>query len=390
MTSKDRTVEAVIEQLRGVKDPELNVDIVELGMIKEITFQDTTAVTVEIALTTLKCPLRERIRSDIQRALCGAEALNISTVNFKVVEMDKAAKANAMMKAREVAKRKMRSTSLNPSIKVIALASGKGGVGKSSLSVQIARQFAKMGYQVGLLDADIWGYSTVRMLMGEAKVRLDAQGDAENFKIQPHILNVGSGNLLLVSMGLLADSDDEAIMWRGLMLSRALQHFVEDVEWGDLDYLFIDMPPGTGDIHLTLSRLLPETKVLVVTTPSRDVTKVAKRVADMCQKTQMEIVGVVENMSYFVCEHGTQHELFGTGGGATLAEEVHVELLAQIPLVPELSDFPKESPSDTSTYEVALRQLQAKVEAWFTAREETLEGCSSRILKIFEKLEATI
>lgn len=388
MTTKDRTVAAVIEQLRSVRDPELNVDIVELGMIKEITFQGPDAVTVEIALTTLRCPLREKIRSDIERTL--SESLKIKSLEFKVVEMDKASKANAMKKAREVAKERMRSSSLNPSTKVVALASGKGGVGKSSLSVEIARQFVKKGYRVGLLDADIWGYSTVRMLMGETKIRLDAKGDSQHFKIQPYALKVGNGKLVLVSMGLLADSDDEAIMWRGPMLSRALQHFVEDVEWGTLDYLFIDMPPGTGDIHLTLSRLLPETKVLVVTTPSTDVAKVAKRVVDMCQKTGMEIVGIVENMSHFVCEHGIEHKLFGTGGGTTLANEVNVELLAQIPLVAELSEFTKETPSDADTYEIALRGLRAKVEAWFMTREETLEGCSSRMLKIFEQLEAKI
>ncbi len=388
MGSRDSTTEAVLELLRGVRDPELKVDIVELGMVREITLDESGTVTIEIALTTLKCPLREKIRLDVQRVLL--ESLNVNSINFKVVEMDKTAKARAMKTAREVATQKMRSTSLSPSTKVIALASGKGGVGKSSLSVEIARQFAQKGYKVGILDADIWGYSTVRMLLGEHKAKLNATGDSERFKIQPYHLKIGDVTLELVSMGLLADSENEAIMWRGLMLSRALQHFVEDVEWGDIDYLFIDMPPGTGDIQLTLSKLLPDTKVLVVTTPSIDVTKVATRVADMCEKTGLEIIGVVENMSYFLCEHGSRHELFGSGGGATLAKEIHAELLVQIPMVSELHGFTKENPPKESVYHDALELLSIKIKEWFEAYDSQLQGCSSRMLKIFEQLEATI
>jgi ATP-binding protein involved in chromosome partitioning len=194
---------------------------------------------------------------------------------------------------------------------------------------------ALRGFSVGLLDADIWGFSIPRML--GLSGRLEAEGDSQAWRIIPRSLAFGPGKLEVVSMGLLAASEDEAIMWRGLLLNRALQHFVENVRWGSLDYLLIDMPPGTGDVQMGLARMLPRTDVLIVTTPPAAAAKVAVRVADMARKGWLRVAGVIENMSSFTCEHGSTYDLFGSGGGQWLADEVGVALLGSVPFDPAVA-----------------------------------------------------
>lgn len=383
---------------REVLDPELHVNVVELGMIRNINYiQRERSATVEIALTTLSCPLRSEIQGRLREALSQSEM--IDTVSFTTVEMDQAQKAEAMRRARLAAAERDQSTNIGPRTKIIAVSSGKGGVGKSSLTVNLALALASQGSTVGLLDADIWGYSIPRML-GVPPGKLVAQGSSESWRISPNDVSVGQGNLKLISMGLLASSEDEAIMWRGMMLSRALQHFIEDVEWGDLDYLFIDMPPGTGDIHMTLARLLPAAEILIVTTPAKAASRVAARVGDMSRKSNLRLLGVVENMGAFECEHGTHYSIFGQGGGQDTASALEIPLLGSIPLTAELSAandgqgnlFLRAgslSPSE-QTIRKAFISLALVVQAQLHEEDSKLMGCTARILSAFDELEASI
>jgi len=211
-------------------------------------------------------------------------------------------------------------------------------VGKSSVTVNLAVALAARGFAVGVLDADIWGFSVPRLLgiAGRLRARKSDEGAA---LIQPEELPVGTagGVLRVVSMGLLLDDEDTALMWRGLILSKALEQFLTDVEWGTLDYLLIDMPPGTGDIQMALGRLLPRSEMIVVTTPALAAQKVAVRVADMARRSYLKVLGVIENMSTFTCEHGESYALFGAGGGRLLADELGAPLIGQVPLEPAVS-----------------------------------------------------
>jgi ATP-binding protein involved in chromosome partitioning len=186
-----------------------------------------------------------------------------------------------------------------------------------------------------LLDADIWGFSVPRMLGIEG--RIEAEGSTEAWSMIPITKPVGSGRLKVVSMGFLAQGEDEAIMWRGLLLNRALQHFIENVRWGELDYLLVDMPPGTGDIQMGLARMLPRTELIIVTTPALGAAKVATRAADMARKGYLRVAGVIENMTAFVCEHGRSYPLFGAGGGQRVADEIGAPLIGAVPLDPAVA-----------------------------------------------------
>ena len=221
---------------------------------------------------------------------------------------------------------------LSPSARVAAIASGKGGVGKSTVTANIAVGLASRGFKVGVLDADIGGFSIPRLLGVDDKVEAE-KGDGDRVQIVPIEKKIGDGLLRVVSMGSVASAEeDEAVMLRGLMLSRALQHFLEDVAWGDVDYLLIDMPPGTSDIQMALARMLPRTEVLLVTTPAIAAQQVAARAADMARKGYLRVVGVIENMSAFVAPDGASYPLFGEGGGKRLSIKLGVPLLGQLPL----------------------------------------------------------
>ncbi|HEX3393432.1 MAG TPA: Mrp/NBP35 family ATP-binding protein [Acidimicrobiales bacterium] len=320
----------VMAMLRGVVDPELGSDIVDLGMVEEVSVGDDGHVTVTVALTISGCPLRVQIRDDVQskvRALPG-----VSDVTVRFGEMNQAQRSQVMQRARRSAADNSPETEVPLNARVIAVASGKGGVGKSSVTVNLASALAAQGFTVGVLDADIWGFSVPRMLGISGRL-----GAADDRLIRPHEIPVGEGLLKVVSMGLLVDDEDTAIMWRGLMLAKALEEFLVKVAWGTLDYLLLDMPPGTGDIQMALGRILPRTEMLVVTTPTRAAQKVAARVADMARRSYLKVLGVVENMSVFTCDHGDEYALFGSGGGAALAADLGVPLLASIPLEPAVS-----------------------------------------------------
>ena len=215
--------------------------------------------------------------------------------------------------------------------RILAIASGKGGVGKSSVTVNLAAAVAAQGFTVGVLDADIWGFSVPRLLGIDARLEAQPVEGSDKPKIIPNERKVGRGLLKVVSTGFLVE-EDTALMWRGLMLTKAVEQFLHDVHWGELDYLFIDMPPGTGDVQMGLARMLPRTDLLIVTTPALAAQKVATRAADMARRSFLRVCGVIENMSAFTCEHGQSYALFGEGGGQALADEIGVPLLGKVPL----------------------------------------------------------
>ncbi|MEZ5174922.1 MAG: P-loop NTPase [Acidimicrobiia bacterium] len=320
-------VEDIRSTLARVIDPELGTDIVDLGMVGDISVRDGIA-TIGLALTIASCPMRGQIEGDIIRrvgAIPGVESVDVVTT-----VMSPEQRATLMERARLRARETAAPTAIDPSTRVVAVGSGKGGVGKSSLSVNLALAIKAQGHSVGLLDADIWGFSTPRML-GMTAVRLTANEDR---KIVPILTN----GVHLVSTGLLLDDEATALMWRGLMLSKALEQFLNDVAWpSDLGYLVVDMPPGTGDVQMALSRLLPQAEMVVVTTPQLAAQRVAARIADMARRSHMPIVGVIENMAGFTTDTGDHYAIFGEGGGAALAEELSVPLLGSVPIDPSVS-----------------------------------------------------
>jgi ATP-binding protein involved in chromosome partitioning len=327
------TTEEVWRMLEGVIDPELHSSIVDLGMVRDVAVDEDGLISVEIALTIASCPLRSQIEGDVEsrlRGLPGATGVEIRTTAMTAPE-----RASLMAKARKQAAERAPETEIPLSTRILAVASGKGGVGKSSVTVNLAAALAARGHVVGVLDADIWGFSVPRML------GINGRLGGTDGKIQPNEVEVPSvrpggppGTLKVVSMGFLVEDEGMALMWRGLVLAKAVEQFLTDVRWGDLDYLLVDMPPGTGDIQMALSRLLPRAELLVVTTPALAAQKVAVRVADMARRSYLKVAGVVENMSAFTCDHGQSYPLFGSGGGQALADEVKAPLLAEIPLEP--------------------------------------------------------
>ncbi|HVT77118.1 MAG TPA: P-loop NTPase [Acidimicrobiales bacterium] len=324
------TEEQVRGALAGVIDPELGDSVLDLGMVKNIAI-DGEHVTVTVALTTAGCPLRAQFMKDVRARVGGL--VGVSKVDVKFGEMTAEQKRSLMDRARWKAQERSTVTmDLSPAARVAAIASGKGGVGKSTVTANLAVGLAARGFKVGVLDADIGGFSMPRLLGVDAKVEAEKVDD-ERVRINPIEKRVGDGLLRVVSMGAIEGAaEDEAVMLRGLMLNRALQHFLEDVAWGDVDYLLIDMPPGTSDIQMGLARMLPRTEVLIVTTPAIAAQQVAARAADMARKGYLRVVGVVENMSAFVAPDGESYALFGEGGGKRLAAKLGVPLLGQLPL----------------------------------------------------------
>jgi len=367
--------------LLGVIDPELGDNIVDLGMLRGVVVHGDGQVDVEVVLTIAGCPLRTQLRSDIETRL--ATLPGVSSVRVDLGEMTPAERSALMDRARLKAQEdRALATDIPPTARVLAVSSGKGGVGKSSVTVNLAVALARHGLVVGILDADIWGFSVPRLLGMQGELK------AESKKIVPLELAVGPGLVKVVSMGFLAD-EDTAIMWRGLILNRAVQQFLEDVRWGALDYLLIDMPPGTGDVQMGLARMLPRTEVLVVTTPPLAAQKVASRAADMARKGHLRVAGVIENMSDFTCEHGTTYALFGQGGGARLAAEIGVPLVGSVPLHPDMStagDAGDPVALGTGPLATAFDALATTIVEHIAPVVETA-GCTARML---EKVELAL
>ncbi|HSJ27672.1 MAG TPA: Mrp/NBP35 family ATP-binding protein [Acidimicrobiia bacterium] len=373
------TTEDVLSALRGVVDPELGGNIVDLGMVADVRI-DRGIVTVGIALTIAECPMRSQIEGDTARRVKAMDG--VTDVVIETTAMTKRQRAELMSVARRRARDNAEPTQVSPTTRVIAVSSGKGGVGKSSASVNLALAIAAAGFRVGVLDADIWGFSIPRMLGATGRMEADSQTRL----IEP----VEAHGVKLVSTGLIIETEETALMWRGLMLSKALEQFLKQVAWGELDYLVIDMPPGTGDIQMALTRLLPQAEMVVVTTPQKAAQKVAVRVADMARRSHMPVVGVLENMSDFTCEHGTSYRLFGSGGGDELAEALNIPLIGRIPLDPAvvaggdegrpITVHDPENPAAKAFHEAAARLLELVPPA-------ALETCTGRIAKLIESLE---
>lgn len=321
---------AVRGALAGVIDPELGDSVVDLGMVRSVVIEGAT-VTVTVALTTAGCPLRAQFMKDVRDRVGALQG--VSKVKVKFGEMTAEQKRALMDRARfKAQERSTVQMDMAHTARVAAIASGKGGVGKSTVTANLAVGLAARGFTVGVLDADIGGFSLPRLLGVSDKVEAE-KGEGDRVLITPIEKKIGDGLLRVVSMGSIAGAEeDEAVMLRGLMLSRALQHFLEDVKWGDVDYLLIDMPPGTSDIQMALARMLPRTEVLLVTTPALAAQQVAARAADMARKGYLRVVGVIENMTAFVAPDGTAYPLFGEGGGKRLSVKLGVPLLGQLPL----------------------------------------------------------
>lgn len=374
------SVEDVRQVLRGVMDPELGADIVELGMVERIDVLPDATVEVVIALTIAGCPLRVQIRDDARSKIRGLVGVGDVVISFG--ELNAEQRSQVMQRARWKARENAPTTEIPATSRVLAIASGKGGVGKSSVTCNLAAALAARGFTVGVLDADIWGFSVPRMLGMEGRL-----GGADG-KIEPSSRAVGTGMLKVVSMGLVVDDEDKAIMWRGLMLAKAVEEFLTKVRWGDLDYLLIDMPPGTGDVQMALGRLLPRTELLIVTTPALAAQKVAVRVADMARRSYLKVAGVVENMSSFTDSVGVKHALFGVGGGARLAEETGTELLAELPIAPSVSSGgdtgePAALADADSEVGLAFAELARRIATDVLPPVE-MSGCTARLLGAIE------
>jgi ATP-binding protein involved in chromosome partitioning len=315
------TKEQVTEALRAVIDPELRRSIVDLGMVRSVEISDGR-VDVTVSLTTPGCPIRAHFEKAVGENVGRLDGVSVVGVSFDVLsDEEKGRLQQALGRGR------LPEGALAQVKNVICVASGKGGVGKSTLTANLAAALAAEGSSAGALDADVYGYSIPRMLGVNRKPDVNADR-----KILP--LD-GPAGVKVMSIGFFVE-ENAAVVWRGPMLHKAIQQFLEDVDWGDLDYLLLDLPPGTGDVSMTLAQLLPQAKMLIVTTPQPAAQTVARRAAEMAAKVDLELLGVIENMSGFTTPDGQRFTIFGEGGGQLLADELDVPLLGKVPLDEEL------------------------------------------------------
>ena len=369
-------IDQIRERLTRVLDPELGASIVELGMVGEIRIENTTAF-VNVALTTSGCPLRSQIERDVKEAALCIDGIKKVEIVIGIMEQDQ--RAELMKRARKFAQERAPETSIPFQTPVLMIASGKGGVGKSSVTANLAVALAQLGHRVGVLDADIWGFSLTRLLGIHGEVT------AKDKKMIPLEKTIGKGKIKLLSMGLLAE-EDQALLWRGLIVQKAVAQFIEDAEWSDIDYMLIDTPPGTGDIAMTLARILPQMGQLVVTTPAIAAQRVALRAADFARKSNIRVLGVIENMSGLVCSCGEKHNLFGEGGGSSLATELGVPLLCEISLDHEIAsggDIGEPAVLNEEAdgvFHVLAKRIETDI-----APPIGMQGCSARMLDALER-----
>ncbi len=330
-------LDAIRTALDGVNDPEIHRPITELGMVDDITVDESGHAHVRVLLTVAGCPMRATIENDVRNALATVDGVTGASVELGVMNADQRAAMTAKLRG-NAPERVIQFAQPGNLTKVIAIASGKGGVGKSSITVNLALALAKLGRSVGILDADIYGHSVPDML---------GLGDERPTVVDQMIMPVPYGSVRVISMGMLKQSRDQVIAWRGPILDRALTQLLGDVYWGDLDFLLIDLPPGTGDVAMSLGQKLPGSEVIVVTTPQQAAAEVSERAGTMASMMHQDVLGVVENMSWFEatcphCDKPHRIELFGSGGGQAVAAALStrfnkdVPLLAQVPLEPSL------------------------------------------------------
>jgi ATP-binding protein involved in chromosome partitioning len=332
------TESAVIEALRPVEDPELHRSIVDLDMVRSVRI-DGSRVEVQVALTVAGCPLRAEIDSRVTNAVTALAGVDTAAIDFTVMSDedrvrlreklhgDPAATAGTHQGHGHAEGRAIPFADPASKTRCLLIASGKGGVGKSSVTTNLAVALARQGQSVAVVDADVWGFSIPRML----------GVDRPPVVIDEMLVPPEANGVRCISMGFFAQ-EDQPVIWRGPMLHKALEQFLTDVYWDEPDFLVIDLPPGTGDIALSLAQFLPRGEVYVVTTPQPAAQRVAQRAAFMAQKVNLEVKGIIENMSWFTGDDGTRYEIFGAGGGEDLAERLEVPLLGKVPLVPELRE----------------------------------------------------
>jgi ATP-binding protein involved in chromosome partitioning len=338
----------ILKALEVVIDPELHRSIVELDMVRSIDASPNGVVDVTVSLTTPGCPIKGHFQTAVAQAVTALEGVTHVNVYFDVLSDEQ--KAALQQKLGGGA---LPDGSLAQVSNVICVGSGKGGVGKSTLTANLAAALMADGKRVGILDADVWGYSIPRMYgLGSTRPLVSAQRK---------IIPLEAHGVKVMSIGFFVE-EDAAVVWRGPMLHKALSQFLKDVDWGQLDYLLIDLPPGTGDVSMTLAQLLPQAQFLIVTTPQPTAQKVARRAAQMAHKVSLEIGGVVENMSSFTTPSGERFPIFGEGGGTELADELDVPLLGRVPLTMPLREHADsgvplviEDPEDPASQ--AIRQV---------------------------------
>jgi ATP-binding protein involved in chromosome partitioning len=321
------TEDQVRQALRNVLDPEIGKPIEDIGMLQGIEVNDGS-VRVRVLITIEGCPLKDRITSDVTNAL---RPLGVERVDVELSPMSEQQRAELVTRLRgsvAAAPQQQRQFFVGTDTTVIAVASGKGGVGKSSITVNLACALAAEGHRVGVLDADVWGFSVPRMI--------GVTGQPVGFNNM--ILPLESHGVKVISMGFFVP-EETPVIWRGPMLHKAIEQFLGDVYWGELDFLLADLPPGTGDVSISLASFLPGASMLVVTTPQEAARKVAERAGKMAERTNLRPLGVIENMSWFACPHcGERTSIFGAGGGQEAADTLGVPLLAQVPLMPDLRE----------------------------------------------------
>ena len=325
MTLTIASTDDIRAALRQVLDPEIGKPIEDLGMLHDIAIDGST-VTVHVLLTIEGCPLRDRITSDVTAAVQPLEGVERVEVTLTPMSEEQRSGLAADLRG---GRAPGRTFFTETETAVVAVASGKGGVGKSSVTVNLAAALAAQGKKVGVLDADVWGFSVPRMMgiQGAKPVGFDQM-----------ILPVEAHGVKVISMGFFVP-EETPVIWRGPMLHKAIEQFLGDVYWGELDILLADLPPGTGDVSISLASFLPGASMLVVTTPQEAARKVAERAGKMAEQTKLRAIGVIENMSYFVCPHcGDRTDIFGEGGGKLAADTLDVPLLGQIPLMPALRE----------------------------------------------------
>ena len=332
------TTDQIIEALRPVEDPELHRSIVDLGMVRDVEMKGGV-VSLTVVLTIAGCPLRNEIQNRVGTALRALDGVKDVALNFGVMNDEERAKVREMLHGNPGATagsqpaqghasgREISFAQPGSKTRPILVSSGKGGVGKSSVTTNLAVALAAQGYKVGIVDADIYGYSIPRML----------GTDRDPVVIDNMLLPPEQWGVRCISIGYFVP-EGQAVVWRGPMLHKALEQFLTDVYWDEPDFLLVDMPPGTGDIALSLSQYLPRAEVYVVTTPQPAAQKVARLSAAMAEKVNLTVRGVIENMSWFTGDDGKKYEIFGSGGGQELANELNVPLLGQIPLMNALRE----------------------------------------------------
>jgi ATP-binding protein involved in chromosome partitioning len=361
------THDQVIDALRPVEDPELHRSIVDLDMVRSIAVEGGS-VMVQVALTVAGCPLRNEITRRVTEAVEALDGVDRAAIDFTVMtdqeradlrqklHGDPSATAGSHEGHGHAEGRAIPFADPSSRTRCLMIASGKGGVGKSSVTTNLAIALAQRGKSVAIVDADVWGFSIPKMLGVDRPPTV-----IDSMLVPPEMHGVRC-----ISMGFFAQ-EDQPVIWRGPMLHKALEQFLTDVFWDDPDYLVIDLPPGTGDISLSLAQFLPRGEVYVVTTPQPAAQRVAQRAAFMAQKVQLDVKGVIENMSWFTGDDGTRYEIFGAGGGAELATRLGVPLIGQVPLVPELRE------GSDDGHPIMAESPDSEAAQVFAAMAETIE-----------------